>query len=98
MDYKVEQTGSDLNVTINQPGDATPTLLEAFGQCKDGQCGCPTDEYKKIADLAVEPGQEALELRLKARPGRSWDLGQVRVCLDWILDRARRKQRATSAE
>ena len=46
-------------------------LLEAFAECHEGGCSCPTDEYLKVATMEVRPTEDRIAIRLEAKPAPS---------------------------
>ena len=44
-------------------GEAKERLLEALGECQNGQCSCPTNVYDKLESLKVEPGDDVIRDR-----------------------------------
>ena len=63
-------------------------LLEAFGECQRGQCSCPTNEYEKVAAMAVEPADDRIDIRLEAKPATTLDASEIEACLDYTVGRA----------
>jgi len=57
--------------------------LQTFGECREGQCSCPTDEYKKVEWMNVEESGDAIKLRLEAKDGEKFDTSEIAACLDY---------------
>lgn len=81
--YRIEERGASVAIELTQVADQQDQLLQAFGECQAGQCSCPTDEYQKLATMAVEPGDDVLRLRLDAKPGERFDVSEIAACLDY---------------
>jgi len=81
--YRIEEDESGLSVELNGAAGKTDELLEAFGECKEGQCSCPTDEYKKLASMDVEQSGDVIRLRLEAKAGEKFDTSEIAACLDY---------------
>ena len=51
---------------------------EAFQECQEGRCDCPTDEYDKVSTLTVEnEGNDAITVRLVAKSGERFDESEI---------------------
>ena len=62
-------------------------LLEAFQECAEGRCSCPTQEYTKLEDFQVEQDEQKITLRLTAKDGQQFDQSEIERCLDYTEDR-----------
>jgi hypothetical protein len=60
-------------------------LLEAFGDCQEGRCSCPTEEYLKVAAMEVHPAENRIAIRLEAKPGTTLDTSEIAACLDYTV-------------
>lgn len=88
-EYKISATGTTVAIEITGVGDRQDELLQAFGECAEGRCSCPTDEYEKLAAMDVQPGQDRIDIHLEAKPGTSLDTSEIGACLDYTVQRAR---------
>ncbi len=88
-EYKVDATGASVAIEITGVGDRQGELLAAFGECAEGRCSCPTDEYEKLAAMDVRPGEDRIDIRLEAKPGETLDPSEIEACLDYTVQRAR---------
>ena len=88
-DYRIDATGATLAIQITGVGERQDELLQAFGECAEGRCSCPTDEYEKLASMDVQPGEDRIDIRLEAKPGTSLDASEIEACLDYTVGRAR---------
>jgi hypothetical protein len=68
---------------VSDIGEAKARLLEAYGECQNGQCSCPTNEYYKLESVKVEPGEDVIRMRLEPKPGEKFDAFQIAACLDY---------------
>ena len=71
-----------LNAT-SLAGGEHEQLLAAFGECQEGRCSCPTDEYQKLASIDVQESADVIRLHLKVKPGEAIDTSQIAACLDY---------------
>lgn len=86
-DYTIDGDGSSVTIEITGVGGRQPELLEAFGECQDGQCSCPTNEYEKVAAMEVQSAGDRIAIRLQAKPGTSLDAAEIAACLDYTVAR-----------
>ena len=83
--YEITTAEAGLTIQITGVGDKRDELLTAFGECKDGQCSCPTDEYQKVETMEVAESEDAIAIRLRAKPGADFDTLQIAACLDYTV-------------
>lgn len=88
-EYKIDGEGATVAIQITGVGERQGELLEAFGECAEGRCSCPTDEYEKLASMDVQPGEDRIDIRLEARPGAMLDTSEIEACLAYTFQRAR---------
>ena len=78
--YNLKKSGN--GVVINVETDNQPKLLQAFQECKDGKCTCPTDEYKKLKSLSINEGEGEITLQLVAKENETISLSEIEKCLE----------------
>src|SRR5215203_4757887 len=89
MKYRIDKTGEQLHIEIVGVGDNKRNeVLGAFQQCQEGRCACPTRQYEKIQSLSMEPGADAIKLRLMPKPGEEFEREQIEKCLDFTIESA----------
>ncbi len=88
-EYKINATGATVAIQITGVGERRDELLGAFGECQEGRCACPTDEYEKVAAMEVQPGQDRIDIHLESKPGTSLDASEIEACLEYTVRRAR---------
>jgi hypothetical protein len=74
--------------------DRRDPLLEAFGECAAGECGCPSEEFDKLASVDVVSDEDGVVLRLRAKSGETLSDSEIDACVRWTLDRSRRSRLA----
>lgn len=79
--YQIKEDRAVVSVEVTEIGEQQEQLLEAFGACQSGQCACPTDEYEKLASLAIEETGDSIQLRLEPKADEHIDLAQIDACL-----------------
>lgn len=90
MKIKIDENKNGIDISVDDVKNDGQKLLEAFRECQEGRCSCPTDEYKKLASLAVEQSAEGIQLRLKSRDGESIDKSEIERCLDYTTERVKK--------
>ena len=88
-EYKINATGAAVAIQITGVGERQNELLQAFGECQEGRCSCPTDEYEKVAAMEVQPARDRIDIRLEAKPGTLLDPAEIKACLDYTVRKAR---------
>lgn len=88
--YQIHEDESGLSVEVERVGSKKGELLQTLAECKEGQCSCPTDEYKKLAWMNVEESGDAIKLRLEAKVGEKFDTSEIVACLDYTTERLSR--------
>lgn len=85
MTYTIDGNGSAVAIEITGVAGRQAKLLEAFGECQEGRCSCPTNEYEKVAAMEVEPGEDRIAIRLEAKHGTTFDTAEIAACLDYTV-------------
>ena len=83
MKYKVESTEQSVNIEITETKGKQSQLLEAFQECQEGRCTCPTQEYSKLDSLKIESDEDTIKLKLKSKPGVMFDESEIGKCLEY---------------
>ena len=91
MKHKINETESGLDISIVVKEDKKKELLEAFQECQEGRCSCPTEEYKKLESLEIKHNDEKIELHLKSKDGSKLDKTEINKCLEYTEKRANQK-------
>lgn len=81
--YRIAETGPGISIELTAVGDHSAQLLAAFSDCRSGSCSCPSNEYEKLARLEVEQTEDAIRLRLDAKPGEKFDTSKIAACLEY---------------
>jgi hypothetical protein len=83
--YTIDADGSSVAIELTEVAGRQAELLDAFGECQEGRCSCPTDQYLKVATMEVEAADDRIAIRLQARPGTSLDASEIAACLDYTV-------------
>ena len=88
MRYEITETDTAVDIQVRDAAGQTATLLEALQDCRDGRCGCPTDQYDRLATMEVTATEDELTVTLRPRTGAHLDTAELRACLDYTLAQA----------
>ena len=83
MEKEIKADADGLNIEITEIQGKEKQLLEAFQECQEGHCSCPTNEYSKLESLEIEQTGGKLNLRLSAKEGEVFDSAEIGKCLDY---------------
>jgi hypothetical protein len=83
--YTITAKGSLVAIELTEVAGRQAELLEAFGECQEGRCSCPTGEYLKVAAMDVQPAEDRIAIRLQAKPGTSLDTAEIAACLAYTV-------------
>lgn len=85
MRYEVNEHEPDVEIHVSDAAGRTFQLLQSMQECQTGHCGCPTDEYDKLAAMEVAAGDDEVTVRLQPLPGERLDPEQIKACLDYTI-------------
>jgi hypothetical protein len=85
--YRIREDESGLSIEVEGVGTKQAELMLAFGECQEGQCSCPTDEYKKLASMDAKQSGDSIKLRLEAKAGEKFDASEIAACLDYTTQK-----------
>ena len=87
MKYKVTESKDGIDIAVAEIKGKKDKLLEAFEDCKEGRCSCPTEEYKNMESLEIESDGDDIHLHLKSKIGSKINKAEINKCLDYTTDR-----------
>jgi hypothetical protein len=87
--YRIEPGDRAIEIEIAGVGDGAERLMAAFGECAEGRCSCPTDEYRKLESMEVAPSGDAISIRLEAKAGSAFDTTEIERCLEHTVEQAK---------
>jgi hypothetical protein len=91
MKYRIDEKVNGIDISVADVKDKKEKLLEAFRECQEGRCSCPTEEYKKLDSLEIEQSGDGIRLRLKSRHGEPIDKSEIEKCLDYTVERVKKE-------
>ena len=84
-DYTIDTDGSSIAIDITGVTGRQDELLEAFGECQEGRCSCPTNEYEKVETMEVQSTEDRIAIRLQAKPRATFETAAIAACLDYVV-------------
>jgi hypothetical protein len=92
MEYKIEEQHDGIRIEVAETKGRQSKLLEAFQECKEGHCTCPTQEYTKLESLVIEKDEGTIHLHLKSKPGAEFDRSEISKCLEYAQSKVAAEQ------
>ena len=92
MKYKISEKQDGIDISVNDIKTGKEKLVEAFNECREGKCSCPTEEYKKLDSLEMEEKDDSIELKLKSRQGEKIVKSEIEKCLAYTSERIEGKE------
>lgn len=89
MKHEISKHSDGLDIKINGADADKQQLVEAFHECQEGRCSCPTQEYKKLEDLRIEATDSGITLRLKSKSGTQFEQAEIERCLEYTEQRSK---------
>ncbi|MDA8201249.1 MAG: hypothetical protein M0Z49_00505 [Chloroflexi bacterium] len=86
--YSIKDEDASVAIEITGVAGQQAELLEAFGECQQGQCSCPTNEYERVAKMSVEHADDRIVITLEAKPGTRFDAAEIAACLDYTVGKS----------
>ncbi len=87
MEAKIKTTEAGIQIDVTELEGKKEQLLEAFQECSEGRCTCPTQEYQKVETLEVIDAGDAIELSIKAKADEQIDTAEIQKCLEYTKKR-----------
>lgn len=87
MEAQIKTTETGIEIDVTDLEGKKDQLLEAFQECSEGRCTCPTDEYHKLAALQVIDSGDTIQLSLMVKPDERLDATEIERCLDYTKKR-----------
>ncbi len=87
MEAKIKPTENGIQIDVTELEGKQDQLLEAFQECSEGRCTCPTQEYQKVESLEVVAGEDAIQLSIKAKDDQQIDTAEIEKCLEYTKKR-----------
>ena len=82
METRISTNKNGIDIHITELEGKTEELLEAFNECSEGRCTCPTQEYKKIETLNIVGSEDNIQLSIISRENEVIDTNEIEKCLE----------------
>ena len=83
--YRIEEQDTTVSIEVTELDGRQPQVLEAFQECQEGRCTCPTEEYRKVASMDVDGDDDRIAIRLSSKPGERLDSSEINACLEHTI-------------
>jgi hypothetical protein len=80
--YRIDEDEAAVSIELTELAGEQEELLEAFRECQEGRCTCPTEEYRKVASMDVDADEDRIAIRLESKPGERLDSSEINACLE----------------
>ena len=82
MEAEIKKTENGIEIDVTELNGKKEQLLEAFQECSEGWCTCPTNEYQKVQKLDVIGSEDAIQLSITTKPDQQIDTAEIEKCLE----------------
>lgn len=86
-EYEIAKGDTGVDIRLTGVAGREVALLDAFRDCKEGRCSCPSDEYEKVDRMDFAATTEGVSIRLEARAGAELDPDEISRCLDHTVQK-----------
>jgi hypothetical protein len=83
MEAQIKKTENGIEIDVTDLEGKKEQLLEAFLECSEGRCTCPTEEYQKVEALDIVDSDDTIQLVLKAKADEQIDTAEIEKCLEY---------------
>lgn len=91
MEAKIKPTDDGIEIDITDVEDKKEQLVEAFQECSEGRCTCPTKEYEKVESLEITDTADTIQLSIKAKEDQKINTSEIEKCLEYTKKRVSEK-------
>jgi RNase adaptor protein for sRNA GlmZ degradation len=90
MESKILTNKNGIDIHITKLEGKKEELLEAFNECSEGRCTCPTQEYTKIETLNIVDSEDKIQLSIISRENEVIDTKEIEKCLEHTKNKVSR--------
>lgn len=87
MEAKIKPTETGVQIGVTEFEGKKEQLLDAFQECSEGRCTCPTNEYQKVQKLDILGTDDMIRLSITAKPDEQIDTAEIEKCLEYTKKR-----------
>lgn len=92
MKSKIIKKKNGIDINITELNDEKEKLLEAFQECSEGRCTCPTQEYEKVETLNILGTDQAIRLSIKSKENTVINTKEIEKCLEYTKEKVAKKE------
>lgn len=90
MKFQIAKKPGGIDIEVSEIEGKKKQLLEAFRECQEGRCTCPTQEYAKLDVLEFDDQSVGtINLKLRAKKGAEFDQAEIQRCLEHTEERVK---------
>ena len=87
MKSKITKNENGIDIDVTEVEGKKEKLLEAFQECSEGRCTCPTQEYEKVEKLDIIDAGKSIQLSIKTKKDETIDTKEIERCLAYTKKR-----------
>ena len=92
MKSKITKNKTGIEINITDLNGEKEKLLEAFQECSEGRCTCPTQEYEKVETLNITGTDKLIQLSIKSKENTIINTNEIKKCLEYTKDKVSKKE------
>jgi hypothetical protein len=70
--YRIAEDEAAVSIEVTELAGRQNERLDAFRECQEGRCTCPTEEYRKVDFMDVDADQDRIAIRVESKPASAW--------------------------
>ncbi|MGD8405437.1 MAG: hypothetical protein PVJ21_17400 [Anaerolineales bacterium] len=87
MKSRITSNKNGIDINITELEGKKEELLEAFQECSEGRCTCPTQEYQKVKTMNVIDMEGTIQLSIKSKTNEVIDTNEIEKCLEYTKNK-----------
>ena len=87
MKSKITKNNHGIEINITEVKGKKEELIEAFQECSEGRCSCPTQEYEKVETMNIIDTENNIQLSIKSKDNEVIDTKEIEKCLEHTKNR-----------
>lgn len=87
MKSKIISNKNGIDINVTELDGKKEELLEAFQECSEGRCSCPTQEYQKVETMNVIDTEGTIQLSITSKADEVIDTKEIEKCLEYTKNK-----------
>ena len=87
MKSKIISNKNGIDINVTELDGKKEELLEAFQECSEGRCSCPTQEYQKVEKMNVIDTEGTIQLSITSKANEVIDTKEIEKCLEYTKNK-----------